>query len=177
MGDGLRRVRNERRLLPELRRGRGNRQDHSGRYLRPWLPASARDGDRRHHEAAGNDRALATPNPHQGFLNMASGVLDLLQQRLAPAVRDASFSLGMLVLQFAPADLLGAVQTLKSEFQFDLFLDVTAVDWPGQMPRFEVVYHLYSTAHRVRIRLKHRVPEADPAVERLVALYGPARDI
>jgi NADH-quinone oxidoreductase subunit C len=106
---------------------------------------------------------------------MASDVLDLLRQRLADRVREASLSHGMLVLVLAPSDLLGTVQRLKSEFQFDLFLDVTAVDWLGQTPRFEVVYHFYSTAHRVRVRLKTRVPEADPAVESLVSLYGSAR--
>jgi NADH-quinone oxidoreductase subunit C len=106
---------------------------------------------------------------------MASDVLDLLRQRLADRVREASLSHGMLVLVLAPTDLLGTVQRLKSEFQFDLFLDVTAVDWLGQTPRFEVVYHFYSTAHRVRVRLKTRVPEADPAVESLVSLYGSAR--
>ncbi len=106
---------------------------------------------------------------------MASGVLDLVQQRLAPAVRDASFCHGLLVLRLAPAELLGAVQTLKSEFQFDLFLDVTAVDWPGQEQRFEVVYHLYSTHHLVRVRLKTRVAEKDPTVDSLISLYGSAR--
>ncbi len=63
---------------------------------------------------------------------------------------------------------------LKSEFGFDLLLDVTAVDWPGQAQRFEAVYHFYSTTHRVRVRLKTRVPEADPTVDSLVALYGSA---
>ena len=106
---------------------------------------------------------------------MAPGVLDTLKERLAREVGDASVSHGMLVLVFAPAELLGTVQRLKSEFLFDLFLDVTAVDWPGQTPRFEVVYHFYSTAHRVRVRLKTRVPEADPTVESLVPLYGSAR--
>jgi NADH-quinone oxidoreductase subunit C len=106
---------------------------------------------------------------------VASGVLDILKERLADKVREASVSHGMLVLVLAPAELLGIVQRLKSEFRFDLFLDVTAVDWPGQTPRFEVVYHFYSTAHRVRVRLKTRVPEADPTVESLVPLYGSAR--
>jgi NADH-quinone oxidoreductase subunit C len=105
---------------------------------------------------------------------MTPGVLNTLKERLARGVGDASVSHGMLVLVLAPADLLGIVQRLKSELQFDLFLDVTAVDWPGQTPRFEVVYHFYSTAHRVRVRLKTRVPEADPAVESLVPLYGSA---
>jgi NADH-quinone oxidoreductase subunit C len=105
---------------------------------------------------------------------MTPGVLDTLKERLAGEVADASVSHGMLVLVLAPADLLGIVQRLESEFRFDLFLDVTAVDWPGQTPRFEVVYHFYSTAHRIRVRLKIRVPEADPAVESLVPLYGSA---
>jgi NADH-quinone oxidoreductase subunit C len=106
---------------------------------------------------------------------MAAGVLDTLKERLSREGREASISHGMLVLALAPADLLATVQRLKSEFQFDLFLDVTAVDWLGQTPRFEVVYHFYSTAHRVRVRLKTRVPETDPTVESLVPLYGSAR--
>lgn len=106
---------------------------------------------------------------------MAAPILDLVMQRLAPAVGDASFSHGMLVLVLPPADLAGVVQRLKCEFGFDLFLDVTAVDWPGQAPRFEVVYHFYSTEHHVRVRLKTRVPETDPVVDSLTSLYGSAR--
>ena len=52
---------------------------------------------------------------------------------------------------------------------------MTAVDWPAQAPRFEVVYHFYSTQHFVRVRLKTRVPEEDPTVDSLVPLYGSAR--
>ena len=55
-----------------------------------------------------------------------------------------------------------------------MFLDVTAVDWPGQAERFEVVWHFYSTQHHVRVRLKARVTEQDPTVDSLVALYGSA---
>jgi NADH-quinone oxidoreductase subunit C len=106
---------------------------------------------------------------------MAPDVFELIRERLAADVREASVSHGILVLVLAPETLPGTVERLKSEFQFDLFLDVTAVDWPGQTPRFEVVYHFYSTAHRVRVRLKTRVPEADPAVGSLVPLYGSAR--
>ena len=87
---------------------------------------------------------------------------------------EASFAHGMLVLALPPAHLLDAVQQLKADFGFDLFLDVTAVDWPGRAPRFDVVYHFYSTRHFVRIRLKTRVPEADPTVDSLIALYGSA---
>jgi NADH:ubiquinone oxidoreductase subunit C len=38
--------------------------------------------------------------------------------------------------------------TLKAEFGFDMLLDVTAIDWPQREPRFEVVWHFYSTRTR-----------------------------
>ncbi len=106
---------------------------------------------------------------------MAAPVFDLVRERLALAAGSASISHGILVLEIAPAELLGTVQSLKAEFGFDLFLDVTAVDWPARSPRFEIVYHFYSTEHRVRIRVKAWVNEADPTIDSLLALYGSAQ--
>ena len=105
---------------------------------------------------------------------MTVAILDLMQQQLVPPAGEASLSHGTLVVVVPPADLLGTVRRLKSEFGFDLFLDVTAVDWPERTPRFDVVYHFYSTAHMIRVRLKTRVPEAEPMVDSLVSLYGSA---
>ena len=101
--------------------------------------------------------------------------LELLRERLAPAVNEVSAAHGVLVIALPAASLLEVVQTLRTEFLFDLFLDVTAVDWLGQTPRFEVVHHFYSTRHHVRVRLKTRVSEQDPTVDTLVPLYGSAR--
>jgi NADH-quinone oxidoreductase subunit C len=101
-------------------------------------------------------------------------VFDLIRERLAPRVREASLTHGILALQIEPAELVPVVGELKAQ-GFDLFLDVTAVDWPGQSPRFEVVWHFYSTTHKVRVRVKTRVAEQDPTVDSLVALYGSAR--
>jgi len=105
---------------------------------------------------------------------VAAALFDTLQQQLVPAAGPAALSHGMLVFTLAPAELLPTVQRLKTEFAFDIFLDVTAVDWPGTTPRFEVVHHFYSTVHKLRVRLKMRVPEADPTVDSLVPLYGSA---
>ena len=81
---------------------------------------------------------------------------------------------GVLVLQLDPAALLPVATRLKSEFAFDLFLDVTAVDWPDDALRFEVVHHFYSTTHKVRVRLKTRVSANDPTVDTLTSLFGSA---
>ena len=105
---------------------------------------------------------------------MGTEILARVQDRLAPTVREASLAHGVLVLQLAPADVLPTARILKTEFGFDLFADVTAVDWLGQDPRFEVVYHFYSTRDFVRVRLKTRVSERDPIVDSLVPLYGSA---
>ncbi|MDL1859644.1 NADH-quinone oxidoreductase subunit C [Betaproteobacteria bacterium PRO7] len=105
----------------------------------------------------------------------AAHVVDRMQSALAPLARETSIAHGVLVLAIEPARLLPLVQRLKDEFAFDLFLDVTAVDWLGQSPRFEVVWHFYSTQHKVRVRVKTRVAEADPTVDSLVTLYGAAR--
>jgi len=105
---------------------------------------------------------------------VADSLYDTLQQQLVPAAGPAALSHGMLVFTLAPDELVPTVQRLQREFAFDIFLDVTAVDWLGQAPRFEVVYHFYSTTHKQRVRLKTRVGEADPSVDSLLPMYGSA---
>jgi NADH-quinone oxidoreductase subunit C len=102
-------------------------------------------------------------------------LFDRIREALAPRTDAAAESLGVLVLAIQPGQLPAVVTALKEEFRFDMFTDVTAVDWLGQEPRFEVVWHFYSTAHHLRVRVKARVPESDPSVPTLAGLYGSAR--
>jgi NADH-quinone oxidoreductase subunit C len=105
---------------------------------------------------------------------VAANVLDTLQARLIPASGPATSSHGTLVFLLAPGELVPVVRRLRDELGFDLFLDVTAVDWPADALRFEIVHHFYSTLHKARVRLKTRVAEASAGVESLVGLYGSA---
>ena len=106
---------------------------------------------------------------------MSDAVFEQVREQLAEAAREATVAHGTLALQIEPAQLLEAVRTLKDTLGFDMLLDVTAVDWPGREPRFDVAWHFYSTRQHVRVRLKTRVPERDPAVDSLIGLYGSAR--
>ena len=101
-------------------------------------------------------------------------LFDRIREALAPKIGEAGVAHGVLVLQIAPAALLEVAGQLKEQFRFDMFSDVTAVDWLGQEPRFEVVWHFFNTATQARVRVKTRVPESEPVVASLTALYGSA---
>jgi len=105
---------------------------------------------------------------------MAAEIVARIERIAAAAGGAACASHGMLAVKLPAGALLPAVRRLKPELQFDLLLDVTAVDWPQRVPRFDVVYHFYSTTHFVRVRVKAAVPASDPVIDSLVSLYGSA---
>jgi NADH-quinone oxidoreductase subunit C len=57
--------------------------------------------------------------------------------------------------------LLDTMRFLRSDpaLAFDMLSDVCAVDYLPRVPRFEVVYHLYSVAKNHRLRVKTPVDE------------------
>jgi NADH-quinone oxidoreductase subunit C len=66
----------------------------------------------------------------------------------------------------------------EPSLKMDHLADLTAVDYsrfPGDTgPRFEVVYNLISTTYRHRIRVKARVPEEDPRIDSVSAIWQTA---
>ncbi|MGB0682778.1 MAG: NADH-quinone oxidoreductase subunit C [Magnetovibrionaceae bacterium] len=57
--------------------------------------------------------------------------------------------------------------------QFKQLMDVTAVDFPDDEDRFEVVYNLLSMTHNNRVRIKLRCPE-DETVASAVPIFSSA---
>jgi NADH-quinone oxidoreductase subunit C len=49
----------------------------------------------------------------------------------------------------------------KPDAGFGLLAELTAIDWSPREPRFEVVYILVSIEHRLRLRVKVRLPGDD----------------
>jgi NADH-quinone oxidoreductase subunit C len=97
-----------------------------------------------------------------------------LQHELEGQYQRAWDSFGMLVLDVSLDQLLSLVCRLKNDFAFDLMLDITAVDYPGRALRFELVYHLFSSASKKRIRLKVCIAEDESRVSTVTHLYGSA---
>ena len=92
------------------------------------------------------------------------------------AVRQVSFWVGDWTIIVAADRLLDVMRFLKDDAAtaFDYCSDVTAADWPPREKRFDVIYCLYSTRFRRRLRVKVRVGEEDP-VESVTRIW-PAAD-
>jgi len=74
-----------------------------------------------------------------------------------------------------PEHLIGLLTCLRDEHGFDFLTDVTAIDHQEARPRFEVLYHLYSTERHDYLRLA--TPCADdqqPACPSVTALWPTA---
>ena len=54
------------------------------------------------------------------------------------------------------------------DLRFDFAMFLTGVDYIGEEPRFEVVYHLYSLEKKHRVRIRAKLPEEDPAIDSAV---------
>jgi len=72
--------------------------------------------------------------------------------------------------------LLDALRTLRDhpDTRFEQLSDVTAVDYLGRTPRFEVVYQLYSVSLNHRLRVKVPVPEDTAVVPSATGLWKSA---
>ncbi len=103
-------------------------------------------------------------------------VLTLFQEKFGSALLSVHEHHGDETIQVSPENLFEVLKFAKenSATQFDLLLDVCAVDYLGQTPRFEVVYHLYSTPKNHRLRIKVRVPEENCRVPSCVSLWKSA---
>lgn len=103
----------------------------------------------------------------------SAALLGHLQARFANDIANVDTYRGDASAVLRPARLVELATFLRDDpaLSFDLLLDVTAVDYIGQQPRFEVVYHLFSTRHHHRLRLKARVADDDPELPSLTPVW------
>ena len=83
---------------------------------------------------------------------------------LASAVTGYAVAYRELTVTVEPRDIVAVMRFLHDDPRclFCSFIDVTAVDWPSRERRFDVVYHLLSPKHNLRIRVKAETDETTP---------------
>ena len=87
-----------------------------------------------------------------------------LQSSVAGSVSQISYWVGDWTIIVPVSRLLEVARHLRDapDALFDFCSDVTASDWPPRAERFDVIYCLYSTVHRHRIRVKVRASDVQP---------------
>ncbi|PYR31746.1 MAG: NADH-quinone oxidoreductase subunit C [Acidobacteria bacterium] len=87
-----------------------------------------------------------------------------LQAAIAGSVSQISYWVGDWTLIVPLARLLEVARHLREapDAAFDMCSDVTASDWPPRAERFDVIYCLYSTRRRHRVRVKVKAAENQP---------------
>lgn len=102
-------------------------------------------------------------------------MLEQIKEKFLDDVYETSEFRGDLVVVLNKKVIKDAMQFLKTDsaLQFNMLMDLTAVDylWQGRIPRFDVVYHLFSMSKKHRLRIKTGVDEKDPAIDSLVSLW------
>lgn len=122
----------------------------------------------------------STPRPYGGYFDE---VVDTLGQALEKAdapveIFDALEKIVVyrseLTLHVFPAHLQVIAQTLRDDpkLRFELCLGVSGVHYPDETGReLHAVYPLMSITHNRRVRLEVAVPDADPHIPSLHAIY------
>jgi len=99
-----------------------------------------------------------------------------LQKRFGEKIEEIAMPHGQAVAVVQREALSDVLLYLRDDDQtlFDLFVDLTAVDYIARQPRFEVVIQLVSIPFRHRIRMKVRLDEDDPVMPSITPFYPAA---
>jgi len=107
----------------------------------------------------------------------ASALIALIQEAVPGAAIEQAASIDLHTTLYVPAEhLVDIARTLRDrpDLRFAFLAEVTAVDfWPRE-PRYEVIYLFVSIEHRLRLRLKVRLPGADAHLATLSGIWPAA---
>jgi len=103
--------------------------------------------------------------------DFGSSSLKRLIYEFSAAVQQTHARLGDVTALVDPERVTDVMRFLRDELDFDMLMDLTAVDYLDENPRFEMVYHLYSTEQNQRIRIKARVAADAPEIDSVTPLF------
>lgn len=97
-----------------------------------------------------------------------------LKEQFTASVLDVKEFRGEVTVTVKKEDIVAVCQFLKTKLSYNLLTDVTAVDYLGRDPRFEMVYNLYSIPNKDRLRLKAPVTDADCSIDTVSTVWNSA---
>ncbi|MEM1348071.1 MAG: NADH-quinone oxidoreductase subunit C, partial [Myxococcota bacterium] len=108
----------------------------------------------------------------EGF--MAKQLIDLVHKQMPDIVVASDDRLGNDTVLIRPEHLLELVEMLKAheKAQMNFLRELTAVDYLHRIPRFEVIYVLYSMTLKHMLTLRVLVDEDTPSVPTLGSVYS-----
>src|SRR5262249_41827641 len=143
----------------------------AGAEARPSVPAAKAAPAAKPAEAAAHAEhapkaaaPVGPPDPPAPPTATAPAFIAGLQAAMPATALQVSYWVGDWTIVVPAAQLLDVARHLRDapDASFDLCSDVTATDWPLRAERFDVVYCLYSTRYRHRIRIKAKARESEP---------------
>jgi NADH-quinone oxidoreductase subunit C len=130
---------------------------------KPAAPAAAAKPAAAHPPTVAPPTGPPDPSPPADVV--APAYIAALAAAVPGAVAHVSYYLGDWTIIVPAAQLLDAARYLRDAagVRFDFLSDLTATDWPPRTEaRFDVIYCLYSTFTRQRVRLKVKIGENMP---------------
>ncbi len=99
--------------------------------------------------------------------------LKKIRENFPEAVISTHSELGQDTVVLTKSSILEVARFLKEDpsLRFNYLMDLTAVDYMDRKPRFEVVYHFFSIANRLRLRVKAPVGGVEPEIDTLTSLW------
>ena len=102
-------------------------------------------------------------------------LVERLKSRNEGWVDNFKVAFGELTIITPPDSISSLCSFLKADCGYDLLSDLCGADrGPEEDPRFEVNYHLFSTQHFRRLRLKVLLSEDDPHVNTVETVWRTA---
>jgi len=139
----------------------------AGASAAPSAPAPTPAAPKPAAKAAAHDTKPAPPSgptdPPPPAGAQVPAFITALQAAVPGGVDQITFYLGDWTVIVPATKLLEVARFLRDapEAAFDFCSDVTASDWPTRPQRFDVIYCLYSTTRRHRVRIKVRAAESE----------------
>jgi NADH-quinone oxidoreductase subunit C len=97
-----------------------------------------------------------------------------LKEKFSGSLVDVAEFRGEVSVTVKKEDIVAILGFLKKDLSYDYLVDVTAVDYLGEEPRFMMVYHLCSIANKDRIRVKAAVTEQACSIDTVSGLWNAA---